>query len=305
MNAGLIVGVDGGGTKTTALAAGMKGQVIRHATAGPSNYNTVGFEAACSAIETAVSGSLRGAELAALCLGLAGVGRQDDVQRFQAWARGRYPNIPLLVVNDAQILLAAGAPDGAALALVCGTGSIVYGRTAAGTWVRSGGWGYLFGDEGSGYVIGAAALRAVMWAEDGRGRLTLLAGFILERRKLKTAQDLIHSIYGAESPRAEIAGLADLVEQAAIQEDAVARSILDHAARDLALTVQAAYRKLGNAPVPLVLTGGTILNGVYLLTAFQRACAELGLVFSTVIKVPEPAEGALLLARRLVEEADR
>jgi N-acetylglucosamine kinase-like BadF-type ATPase len=212
--------------------------------------------------------------------------------------------IPLLVVNDAEILLAAGAPAGAALALVCGTGSIVYGRTEDDRLVRAGGWGYLFGDEGSGYAIGAAALRAVMWAEDGRGGPSLLTDLILERRNLEAAQELISSIYGAESPRAEIAGLADLVERAAMLNDAVARSILDQAAHDLALTVQAAYRKLGNTPVPMVLTGGTILNSVHFSYAFRQACTELGLAFSMLKEVPEPAEGALLLARRLLKGVD-
>lgn len=301
MNTGLIVGVDGGGTKTTALSADVDGRIVHQGTAGPSNYHTVGFETACEAIETAVSAALLNAGLAALCLGLAGVGRQEDVLRFQAWAKEKYPDIPLLVVNDAEILLAAGASDRAGLALVCGTGSIVYGRTADGRLVRAGGWGYLFGDEGSGYAIGVASLKAVMWAEDGRGRPTLLTSLILERRQLKTAQDLIRSIYGADSPRTEIAGLADLAERAAAQGDAVARSILDQAAKDLALTVQAAYQKLGSRPIPLALAGGTILNNKLLASAFRKACVELGLVFSTIKEVREPAEGALILARRLLK----
>jgi N-acetylglucosamine kinase-like BadF-type ATPase len=300
MSKGFIVGVDGGGTKTTAMAEDFAGNVIHQASTGPSNYNFIGFENACKAIEKAITDVLQGERLAALCLGLAGVGRQDDVDRFQAWAHARFPNIPLSVVNDAQILLAAGKFRGAGLALVCGTGSIVYGRTVDEKLVRAGGWGYLFGDEGSGYAIGAAALRSVMWAQDGRGKPTQLTGLILERRGLKAAQELIRSIYGAEAPRAEIAGLADLVERAAAQQDEVARSILDQAARDLAITVQAAYWKLGTPPVPLAITGGTILNGVYLAAAFWQACKALNLVFSTVTEVKEPAEGALLIARQLL-----
>ena len=90
----------------------------------------------------------------------------------------------------------AGAPSGPALALICGTGSIVYGRTVTGELLRAGGWGYLFGDEGSGYAIGIAALRAVMRAYDGRGRETLLSELVLGRYGLHTPPELIQAIYG-------------------------------------------------------------------------------------------------------------
>lgn len=299
MSQDLIVGVDGGGTKTTALAARLDGQILRQSSTGPSNHYAIGFETACRAIELAIEAVLQEEKLVSLCLGLAGVGRQEDMDQFLAWAHGKFQGIPLTVVNDAQILLAAGAPSGLALALVCGTGSIAYGRTAEGLLVRAGGWGYLFGDEGSGYAIGAAALKAIMWAEDGRGEPTKLTGLVLDRKELKTPQDLIRSIYTAGSPRTEIAGLADLVELAAAQ-DAVARSILDQAANDLALIVLAVYQKLGSNPVPLALTGGTILNGAYLSNAFYQVCARLGIAFTSIKEVKDPAEGALLLARQLL-----
>ena len=111
--------------------------------------------------------------------GLGRAGRQKDIERFQFWVAGKFPGIAVKIVNDAEILLAAGSPTGPKLAMVCGTGSIVYGRTTTGELIRAGGWGYLFGDEGSGYAIGVAALRAVMQAYDGRGPSTLLTGLVL------------------------------------------------------------------------------------------------------------------------------
>ncbi len=295
-----VVGVDGGGTKTLALAADASGRVVGRGLAGPSNLYPLGFEAASAAIQAAIAAALDGAEPAALCLGLSGAGRPQEAARFAAWAAARYPAARLQVVSDAEILLAAGASEGPALGLICGTGSIVYGRSATGDLLRAGGWGYLFGDEGSGFAIGAAALRAVAQAADGRAAATLLTGLVLARRGVDAPAGLIPDVYGAPSPRSEIAGLADLVEQAAAQGDAIAAAILEQAASDLAGAVQAVYRQLGGRPVPLALTGGVILNGRCLAAAFQRACAGLGLGFSSIRPTPEPAEGAVRLALTLI-----
>lgn len=299
-----IIGVDGGGTKTLALLADLDGNALARGLSGPSNYNAVGFDAACSALENAIRQAKQNipGEISALCLGLAGVDRSEDRERFQSWAQNKFPRTMIIVVNDAEILLAAGSLTGVAIALVCGTGSIVYGRAITGELVRAGGWGYLFGDEGSGYSIGAAALRAVMQAHDGRGPSTLLTQLILEKRALNTPLDLVRSIYGAESPRLEVAATAELVEQAASQGDAVAISILEEAAQALARSVAAVYPRLGDPTFPLIISGGTILNGKYLQASFRTECDARRLKFSSIYSVVEPADGALALARKLLSE---
>ena len=262
----------------------------------------MGFEAACEALANAINSVLKDypGDIAALCLGLAGAGRQEDIDQFYNWATKKFPNTAVKIVNDAEILLAAGSLAGPAIALVCGTGSIVYGRTAAGEFIRSGGWGYLFGDEGSGYAIGVAALRAVMQAHDGRGPSTLLTELVLTRRGLSSPPELVRSIYGAESPRLEVASLADLVEQAAVREDAVAIAILEEAAQELAKNLTAEYPKLGTSAIPLILTGSAILNGERLQKELHRTCETLGLKFSAIHHVPEPAAGAVQLARKIL-----
>jgi len=297
----LVLGVDGGGTKTLALVADENGNILARGLGGASNHNAVGFAAACAALEAAIAQALSTVDkpIESLCLGLAGVGRPADRTHFLAWATDRFPKSKIQVVSDAEILLAAGAPAGPALALICGTGSIVYGRAENGELLRAGGWGYLFGDEGSGFALGAAALRAVMRAYDGRGQSTLLTALVLQRRALTDPQGLIKSIYGAEAPRAEIAALADLVEQAASQDDPVAIALLGEAARELAEAVQAVYRKLGNSPVPIVLTGSVILNDTHLAAQFHQNCQTIGLRFSATHPVPEPAIGAIRLAKMI------
>jgi N-acetylglucosamine kinase-like BadF-type ATPase len=285
-----------------ALLADRNGNVLARGVSGSSNANAVGFDAACSALESAIdmARSPGFSEPGAVCLGLAGAGRTDDRMRFQNWAVHKYPKAAVTVVSDAEILLVAGAPSGPALALICGTGSIVYGRMGTGELIRAGGWGYLFGDEGSGYTIGSAALRAVMQAYDGRGAKTSLSELVLERYGLHTAPELVSAIYGAESPRLAVASLTDLVEQAAGQEDPVAIAILKESAGELARTIAAVYPRLGSYPVPLIMTGGTILHGGHLRKEFFEACQKQGLEFAAVHTIVEPAEGALKLAARLL-----
>jgi N-acetylmuramic acid 6-phosphate etherase len=296
-----ILGVDGGGTKTVALLGDLDGHVLARSISGPSNANAIGFHAACSALESAIRMARTGypGHVAAMCLGLAGAGRKDDIERFQNWAVDKLPNTMVKVVSDAEILLMAGAPSGPALALVCGTGSVVYGRTVTGEILRAGGWGYLFGDEGSGYVIGIAALRAIMQAYDGRGSETLLSELVLERYGLHTPPELVSTIYRAESLVSVAASLAEIVDQAAERNDSVAIAILEEAALELARTIAAVYPKLSTSAVPLVMTGGTILHGRYLKQAFNRTCEAHGLSFAAIHQVAEPAEGALKLARQI------
>jgi N-acetylglucosamine kinase-like BadF-type ATPase len=297
-----ILGVDGGGTKTLALLGNIDGDVLARGISGPSNYNAVGFEVACSALESAVNAACSGyaGEISALCLGLSGAGRKEDIERFRNWAVHKFPKALVQVVSDAEILLQAGAPSGPGLALICGTGSVGYGRTVKGELIRAGGWGYLFGDEGSGFAIGVAALQAVTQAYDGRGRQTLLSDLVLRRYNLRTPPELVREIYDNASPQLAIASLADLVEQAAVGGDSVAVTILEKSAQELARIVAAVYSKLGTSAAPLAIAGGTILHGRHLMKAFHQACRLEKLRFTTVHNVAEPARGALTLALRLL-----
>ena len=297
-----ILGVDGGGTKTLALLGDSNGNLLARGVSGPSNYNAVGFDVACSTLESAIRMARKDhhGEISALCLGLAGTGRKEDIERFQNWAIDKFPKAAVKVVSDAEILLMADAQSGPALVLICGTGSIVYGRTMSGELIRAGGWGYLFGDEGSGYAIGVAALREVMRAYDGRGAETLLSALVLKHYGLHMPSELVHTVYGSESPRSLIAALSDLVEQAAGQGDSVAIAILEESSRELARAIAAVYPKLGAPTVPLMVTGGTILQGRYLRGAFDRACKTQRLIFTSVRYVMEPAEAALQLAWKLL-----
>ncbi len=302
----LLLGVDGGGSKTLALAADGAGRVLGRGVAGPSNCQVVGVEAACAALDAATGAALAsvpGGCLAAICLGLAGAGRPPDQAAIRAWAEARYPGVPVTVVHDARLALAAGTPAGWGIAVISGTGSLVYGADGSGNTARAGGWGYLLGDEGSAYAVGLAALRAVARAADGRAPETTLAEALLSHWNLDRPQDLIRRVYQTALPRAEIACLAVLVESAARSGDGTARAILQSAGRELALAVQAVVCKLElPGPIPCALAGSLLVKGEAVAAAFCRSVAEFGLELAPITPVDEPARGAIRLAKELYEQ---
>ena len=303
----LLIGVDGGGSKTVVLLADSEGHVLGRGMGGPSNYQVVGQQAAGAALSQTVRAAFAEANLeprapAAICLGLSGVDRPADQAVIQAWVNEEMPGTPAAIVNDAELVLAAGTPEGWGVALICGTGSIAYGRMPGGQAARAGGWGYLLGDEGSGYAIGMAALRAVARASDGRASQTTLTRSILEHWSLAAPQELIGHIYQRRIPTQEIAALARLVDMAASDQDRVAQNILQEAGHELALAVSAVVQRLGmHGTVPCAQAGSVIVKGQFIARTFLDAAVALGLRLDPVTPVTEPAQGALRLARALAQ----
>jgi N-acetylmuramic acid 6-phosphate etherase len=300
---GLCLGIDGGGSHTVALLAS-KDAILGRGEAGPSNPQALGFDQASLAWEEAVArafasaGLLRG-PVEAACLGLAGVDRPEDLELVRAWARRCSLTACLEVTNDAALLLAAGTPDGWGLAVVAGTGSMVFGRTSDGRTARSGGWGYLLGDEGSAYALALAALRAVARAADARGPGTVLSQKLLERLGLKLPQQLIAAVYRDSLDRPGIAVLAPLVLDAADAEDQVAQDIVEEQVGLLALTVTSAAKRLDfkDSKPALALSGSLLVKREGYRARLLEQVKALGLIIGPVGLVQEPAEGALRLAR--------
>ena len=301
----LLLGIDGGGSKTTVLVADAEGQVIGRCDAGGSNYQTVGLPQALATLDDAIDRALDAAgadrsRIGAVGLGLAGVDRAEDQRLFNEWLHHALPGIPAQIVNDAQLLLAAGTPDGYGVALICGTGANCVGRNQAGTMIRVDGWGHVLGDAGSGHFIGRRALQAVMRAFDGRLPSTQLTEMILGHWQLPSPEGLIPRIYQDEASPTEIAALARLVDAAATQGDAVALAILQEATGQLALSVATVVRRLKlEGAIPCALGGGVITRGQHIYDAFLAAIENEGITLAPVTKVFDPVHGALRLAAAL------
>jgi N-acetylmuramic acid 6-phosphate etherase len=301
----LYLGIDGGGTHTVALLASPAAggwTILGRGTAGPSNRQAVGTKRALAALDESVSAAFAAAHLprcpvASACLGLAGADRADDRTVIREWAERVCLAGKVEVTSDAAILLAAGTPEGWGLVLIAGTGSIAFGKSADGRRARSGGWGYLLGDEGSAYALVMSALQAVARAADGRSPATSLTERILNRFGLKQLPELIPAVYRGGRDRTEFAALAPLVIEAA-EDDAIAARIVEEGARELAMAGEAVARQLGwKDPVPVALAGGLLVGSDGYRQKVLQSLRERGLQVEPVVVVEEPAQGAVKLAR--------
>lgn len=310
----LILGIDGGGTKTVAwiAAADAPADVLGRGSSGPSNMQAVGTETATDHLEQAIDAAFADAGLSrhpvlAATFGLSGADRAADHNIIREWSQRRGLTAHLQVVNDALPVLFAANPAGRGVALISGTGSFAFGRGEDGTTARAGGWGYLFGDEGSAYAIAVAGLRAAAQAADGRGPHTALLELLPAELGCAGPEGLIPAIYGASTSRACVAGLARSVFAAMEAGDAVASGLIDRAADDLAEMVAAVARrlKLDQEAFPLAFTGGVVLNSLALRDRVQTGLTSRDLAATPVICVPEPVAGALEMSRQTaMREAD-
>ncbi len=303
----LVLGVDGGGTKTIAWLAKQQtpheASVLGRGQAGASNVRTVGFEHASRNIDHAIQLAFDEAQLArgtvaSICVGLAGADREAERIPLKQWARKQRLADRCMVTNDAIPLIYAGFPDGCGIALVSGTGSVVFGRSPAGLVARCGGWGPLFGDEGSGYAIALAGLRAVARASDGRGPETELLPHFLRTFNVSDANELIPVIYSPTVDRTRLAACAELVFAADAAGDAEASAILDAAAQQLAEMVASVAEQLQitGSPIRLAVTGGVLLNQESYRDALRQELAKQGLEVAACKLVQHAVAGALRMA---------
>jgi N-acetylmuramic acid 6-phosphate etherase len=305
----LLLGIDGGGTKTeTWLAASTsaaESTVIGRGSAGPANPQAVGLAQATENLDRSVAaafddaGRLRQTVRVAV-MALAGSDRDTSRRELTAWADGQCLAESLQVVHDALPVLMAGCSAGWGVALISGTGSFAFGRTRDGQVARAGGWGYLFGDEGSGYALGLAGLRATAQAADGCGPATQLTAAIVQHLGIRQPQELVQAIYQAADCRTTVAALAPLVVAIADQGDAESQQIVDRAAADLATMVVAVAKRLDltNTPLPLALAGGTLLGSRRLQSATLDRIVAAGCTLAATAEVRDPVRGAVALAQR-------
>ncbi len=300
----LVLGVDGGGTKTRAIIIDAEDRVLGEGQAGPSNPLRVGVSNAAAAIREAVdkacaAGRVRRTEIVAAEVGLAGVKREDIRARMREALAGLGIR-PLKVATDAAIAL-FGATDGKpGLVVIAGTGSNCCGINARGKHACAGGWGPVAGDEGSGSWVARRALQAVAHASDGRGPETSLTPAACSYFNVTTADDLSTAIYAPSMTNERIAGFGKHVIEAAQGGDAVAREIIVQAGRELGSAAAAVIRKLGmeREQFQVAYVGGIFRAGDLVLGSLHREVASV----APLAHLAPPLLSPVLAAARMARE---
>jgi N-acetylglucosamine kinase-like BadF-type ATPase len=295
-----IMGIDGGGSNIRVVIITTELDICTEYLGPAVNPGTVGRDEAAQRIQAAMRETIQQAglmpeQVAGVGIGIAGASNRYDwaVEWLRGIVQGVTPQAHIVPSSDYEIALVGAHGQRIGILLLAGTGSLAYGVNAAGQSALIGGWGYLLGDEGSGYWLGSQALRAAVRVADSRGRPTLLFKAVMTALHLNQPLDLIPWLYTGSPRVGEVARLAPLVLDCAAQGDPLAREIVETGARELALAVRAVRHRLdmhGHQPM----FAGSLLTT-------PNPLSELVLVLLGMEAIPTPrhtpAVGAALLAR--------
>lgn len=293
-----LIGLDGGGTKTLAALCDETGHILAFAKGEATNPSSVPrdiWEQRLAELLDALTKGIGGRQAAiAGCFGgFGGGGIPGNQQLMHECFRCLLPNAKAIVNgSDSISALTSEIGVGDGIVAIAGTGSGVYARVQ-GVMRQTGGWGYLLGDEGSGYDLGRRALTAALRAIDGRGAPTLLTG-MCEAKLGETLVNAVARIY--KEGRVLIASFATVLLEAQAQGDEVACAQAEEAAWAMCEAIEVAGRALKLPVKPVVLAGSVWQPGGFMETRVQ---ALLGDSFRLIRSSLPPVYGSIVEAASL------
>src|SRR4030042_2093560 len=300
-----VLGLDGGGSKTTVQIADTDGKVLVQNKSGSCNYKSVGIEIAKNNINTVILNSLEEVGIPDIifksaCFGLAGNDTDEDMRIYNRIIFNnklkKFLNPSATIIcNDSKIGLIAGSNKKNRLMVISGTGANCFGINEDGREAKANGWDYILGDEGSGYTIGLKALKAIVRAYDGRGQHTLLTDMVLDYLKLKDISELVSWVYDKPFFKEKIAKLSEIVCSSAKMGDTLSIEILREEAGEAASTVMVVVNKLNLADkdFDLVLVGGVFKCEKYFKNLFFKILKNKFQRINFKSLTEKPVEGAI------------
>lgn len=302
---GYFIGIDGGGSRTTAWIADDRHRILAKATAGPSNPVKVGLDVAQrNLLEVAnqtrqEAGLEKRHQFAALCAGIAGISRPATYRQMLRSLKQSIPSRRYMLTHDAAVALEAALGEKPGVVVIAGTGSIAFGRDAEGRILRCGGWGSVFGDLGSGYDIARKAVSAALAALDGCGPQTRLSKDICRALKIREIADVVTLNLSPD----QLAALLPMILRAARSGDRAALRLCRDAGRDLGELAAFLLARIGVSPAHrrVVCSGGVFRASPEIRRSFARQVHSVSPGASIRLLHRSPVEGALRLAWAISE----
>ncbi len=250
MKSGLWIGIDGGGTHSTAVAAWLDGRVAAVAHGGGLNFHHAGTETVRLRLESMVRSLCAQAEapVRKICVGMSALDGEADAETLAKFTSDLLPPGTLDLQSDAYAALMGFTLGEPGMIVICGTGSMLLLMDGEGWQHVSGGWGYLLGDPGSGYALARDALAAVAGQADGTEPGTTLTSCALAWFAVQTPRKLIDRIYAPDCTPDRLAGFAPCVIREAERGDSVAGRILRQNMAQLAAQADALFKKSPSPP---------------------------------------------------------
>lgn len=304
----IVLGIDGGNSKTLAVAADGQGCVLGVGRAGGGNHQNKGLDAALAEIQAAARAALdaagTGAEAVdAAFFALAGADLEDDFALLRPALAGLRLGARWEVENDTIAGLRAGAERADAVVVIVGSGTNAAGTNAAGETIRLPGLGWLSGDWGGGGEIAREAVSRIARAWDGRGSPTALTPLVLQEMGCVDVEAFILAVYRGEVLRARLLDVVPLVFTAAAAGDAVAAEIVGRQAAEVATTAGTLIRRLGlsNRQCDVVLAGSVFRDETGQLVREVRSRVEERYPQARIVVSDlEPVLGSVLCAMDLL-----
>ena len=301
---GFFLGVDGGQSSTVALIGDERGVVLGYGAAGPSNHvaGPGGQEKLRKAVTISVSAAWNNSpfggrktlpEFESAFFGMTG-GAEDKIAVVRELISARR----LEVSHDAITALIGATEGHPGIIVIAGTGSIAFGMNARGQTARAGGWGYVFGDEGSAFDLARRSLVAALRYEEGWGPATQLRDRIVAFSNAKDLNEALHKWYTLEFPRDRVASFSRHLDEAAHAGDRVAREILRSGAGELAQLVARVRHRIFRPREPVLVSYiGGVFKSKIVRDRFRKLVEQQG---ENHVRPPVlgPAAGALLAAYR-------
>lgn len=295
-----VAGLDGGGTKTAVKVADENGLLVHTFTSGAINYNGQDADSIRRSfleIFAGIAGACGGLEhCAQIVIGAAGVSNPTVSARLEANARECGYSGELHITGDQETALCGAHDSEYGIILIAGTGSICYGKREDGQVHRSGGYGHLIDDEGSGYSIGRDLLAATVRAHDGRIAETVIADMVYGQLQLSTVQQIVGFVYNKETNKKDIAALAPILSEACVLGDAAALAIAEKNAASLVEIAVPVVEKLAMQQGSLAMAGSVLLNNSHVRDAFVGRMGSLYPNLSCIAPKKDAASGAVLMA---------
>jgi len=302
-----IIGFDCGATKSECAAADTDGNILYSLTGEPANFLVIGASNASENILSLIKKCkekliLDYTDIKSIVIGAAGAGREEDAEKLRSSllnlaSKNKITLKSLNVISDAQIALEGAFPNKSGSILIAGTGSIIYGKDEEGKIYRSGGFGRIIGDEGSGYSIGRKALQNVAKFYDGSGEISDIINLITDKYEINSPEELINKVY---KENLDIASVAELVLDSASKGDKIAVTILEEESDELVHQIKVMMKKMNVDKMNISFAGSLVINkNVYSDMLIDKI--KFSLPGITVVKAEySPVQGAIRIAREML-----
>jgi N-acetylglucosamine kinase-like BadF-type ATPase len=292
-----FLGIDGGGTKTTAAVCNENGEILCRATGKTLNFYSVGMESCRENLQnlmTEIENSCGVNSFKAVVIGCSAIDSKADDRTVEALCGGIINSPKIYMDSDAYVALKA-AKDGCVA--ICGTGSMAIGERCSGEIVVTGGWGHIIGDEGSAYSISISAFKKCCEFADNN-----ISSPLLERAKAFFKVDdfrkAIDYIYSFNTTKAEIAKFSAEVDALARENCPQAAEIIREEAVKYSKTVASLLSQLDDCKT-LYLYGGVFKNSSLFREEFSKSIVNSFPNITIKLLTISAEEGALRVAMKL------